>query len=75
MSKSGVPKCTRCVLILSDGSLGETLDIAPTMKNITRNGERYFRTDRSYRECEDGQFAMAYLSANWKPEHMRTPDP
>jgi hypothetical protein len=52
-----------CVLVEGPAD-GTILPIAPTMKNITHSGERYFRMS-SWREFDDGTTGALYLWDGW----------
>jgi hypothetical protein len=60
----------KCTKIYLEGGTSDTdhkfLDIAPTMKNITHNGKRYFRCPRSWaQDPADGEWAVMYLWDGW----------
>lgn len=50
---------------------GVELPIAPTMKNITYQGERYFRMPQSRARLADGSYGGAYLWSGWMPNIER----
>lgn len=59
--------CTACWLIRFIGDdVGHMLPIAPTAKNITFEGVRFFRLQPATVAIKpDGTKAAVYLSANW----------
>jgi hypothetical protein len=65
--KNTEPKCTKVFL---EGGTGEGdhkwLNIAPTMKNITHEGRKYFRCMNSRaQDPTDGEWGQMYLWEGW----------
>lgn len=65
MSKPPKKVFTKCNLIRTDDDEQVLLDIAPTMKNITYKGEKYFKMDGVMRPLEDSTWARCYLWDGW----------
>lgn len=60
LDRARLKDCTKCWLIRTIDDTGPVLEIAPTAKNITHNGEKYFRMS-SIAQLPDGSFAGTYL--------------
>lgn len=73
MAKNNWPtfKSMSRLVITSGFDEGQLLEIAPTMKNITHGGKRYFRLDQSRQQCEDGTWAAVYLWDGYGEELLR----
>lgn len=73
--KSGFPKfkeMSKLVITTGlDDDMGQVLEIAPTMKNITQGGKRYFRLDQTCRQFPDGSWAAVYLWDGYGEELLR----
>lgn len=52
-------------------SNGVILDIAPTMKTITHNGEKYWRMDNAWWPMPSGGTAGVFLWSRWGDEKLK----